>query len=142
MDVLSRWIHVSSAAVAVGGLVYAYFVLLPSMQNLPTEHRKMFSEQVSKRLKPIALAAIILLSVSGLYNLLRTLQDGVNVSYHIAFGFKFLLAAHVLAILHVVSRSPNGDGPNEAKKRRLLLGGIISGFLVFALGAYLRTLRG
>ena len=142
MDILARWVHISTAAVAVGGLAYAYFVLVPSMQSMPTEYRKVLSEQIAARLKPITLAAIILLSVSGLYNLLRILQDGVNVSYHIAFGFKFLLAAHVLAILHIVSRSSHGDDSNEAKKRRLLLSGTVSSLLVLALGAYLRTLRG
>ena len=75
-----------------------------------------------------------------MYNLLRILENGVDKHYHMIFGFKFLIAAHVFAMLYIVSRSfSNGD---TIKKQRLLLGGVVSGLVVLALGAYLRILRG
>ena len=142
MDVLSRWLHITAAAVAVGGLIYARFVLMPAMESLAAEQRAALAAQIAKRLRPIASAAIVLVVVSGVYNLIRVLEQGVTSSYHMAFGIKFLIAGHVLAMLYVASTPPSGDAARDAKRPRLLLGGAISGLVVLALGAYLRSLRG
>ena len=142
MDILSRWLHITASVVAVGGLVYARFVLTPAMQSLAAEQRVLLSEQIAKRLRPIAVAAIVLVTGSGVYNLIRVMERGVTRDYHIAFGIKFLLALHVLAMLYIASVPPGGDAARDAKRSRLLLGGALSGLVVLALGAYLRSLHG
>ena len=142
MDILSRWLHVTAAAVALGGLIYARFVLTPAARSLAAEQRAELSRQIAKRLRPLAWTAIILLFASGAYNFLRVLEGGVESGYHMVFGFKFLIAGHVLAMLHVASLPPSGDAARDAKRARLLLGGTISGLVVFALGAYLHALHG
>lgn len=142
MDILSRWLHISTAAIVVGGLVFARFVLMPAMQKLTEEHRALLSEHIAKRLRPVSVASIILLLVSGLYNFLLVMQGELDTKYHMIFGFKLLFAAHLLAMFHIAASPTRGSTTNSAKKARLLLGGVISGIIVLALGSYLRILRG
>ncbi len=142
MDIISRWLHIAAAAVAVGGLVYARFVVFPSLQFLSEDVRAMLSAQCSARLKPIALSAIAALFLSGAYNLYRVLDQGiVDASYHAVFGIKFLLAFHLFAMLFLLSAPPGGDAARDARRPRLMFGAIISGLVILALGAYLRTLH-
>lgn len=143
MDILARWLHIAAAATAVGGFVYARFVVFPSLQLLPDDVRAMLSAQFSQRLKPLALTAILALFLTGSYNLYRILDRGiVDASYHMVFGIKFLLAFHVFAMLFILSTPPSGDPARDARRPRLMLGAVISGLVVFALSAYLRTLHG
>ena len=142
MDILSRWLHISTAAIVVVGMVFARFVLMPAMQKLTEEHRAILSEHIAKHLRPFSVASIILLLVSGLYNFLLAMQCELDTRYHMIFGFKFLFATHLLAMFHIASSPSKGSAPDSAKRARLLTGGIISALIVLALGAYLRTLRG
>jgi uncharacterized membrane protein len=142
VDIISRWLHIAAAAVAVGGLVYARFVVFPSLQLLSEDTRAMLSAQFSARLKPIALSAVAALFLSGVYNLYRVLERGiVDSTYHAVFGLKFLLALHLFAMLFLLSAPPSGDAARDARRPRLMLGAVISGLLILALGAYLRTLH-
>ena len=143
MDIFSRWLHIAAAAVAVGGLVYARLVLAPALQVLGEEDRASFLGKLSARLKPLAVTVIIALVASGSYNLLNVLQRGeVGASYHMVFAVKFLLAVHVFGMLFLVAMPPSGDSARDAKRPRLMLGAAISGLIILALGAYLRTLHG
>jgi hypothetical protein len=143
VDIIFRWLHITAAAIAVGGFVYARFVVFPSLRSLSDDVRTMLSEQFSARLKPIALSVIVVLFLSGAYNLYRVLdRQVVDSTYHIVFGVKFLLAFHLFAMLFLLSVPPSGDAARDARRPRLMFGAIISGLVIFALGAYLRTLHG
>ena len=143
MDIFSRWLHIAAAAVAVGGLVYARLVLAPALQVLGAEDRAKFLGKLSASLKPLAVTVIIALVASGSYNLLNVLQEGgVGASYHMVFAVKFLLAVHVFGMLFLAAMPPSGDSARDAKRPRLILGAAISGLVIMALGAYLRTLHG
>ena len=99
-----RWAHILAAMVAVGGLFYARFGLLPAMQVLDEDTRDKLHEAVRKRWLPWVIGAITLLLVSGLANFLlfndaaRAWEDGTwmkQTKYHALFGVKFLLAMGV-----------------------------------------------
>lgn len=143
MDIISRWLHIAAAAVAVGGLVYGRLVLASALQALGEEDRARFLAKLSARLKPLAVTVIIALLASGIYNLLNVLQGGgVGANYHMVFAVKFLLAVHVFGMLYLVAMPPSGDSARDAKRPRLMAGAAISGLIILALGAYLRTLHG
>jgi len=143
VDIIFRWLHIAAAAIAVGGFVYARFVVFPALRLLGEEGRAALSAEFSQRLRPLALTAIAMLFLSGAYNLYRILGDSVvDPAYHMIFGLKFLLAFHVFAMMFVLSMPPSGDSARDARRPRLMLGAVISGLIVFALGAYLRTLHG
>lgn len=140
MDILSRFLHILFAAWAVGSLIYAYYVLNPAVQAMAPDERTRLLTAISERLRLLALATVVLVLLTGLYNFYRILQGGVAPGYHMAFGIKFLLALHVLSMLFVLSKPP-GDPERDAKRSRLALGALISAVLIVGIGAYLRTLH-
>jgi len=132
---------VLAATIAVGSFIYGRWVLAPSLQVLGEEQRRALLERLAAHLRPLALTTIVALVVTGGYNLYRVLQGGVAAGYHMVFGIKFLLALHVFGMLFLLSMPPSGDPARDAKRPRLMLGAAVSGVIVLALGAYLRTLH-
>lgn len=100
---LLRWAHILGAAIAVGGLFFARFALLPALAEVDEETRDGIHERVRRGWLPWVIGAITLLLVSGLANFLlfnaRVKAEGWadgqwmrETSYHALFGVKFLLA--------------------------------------------------
>ena len=91
IDLLSRWTHVGSVIVLVGGVVFQCCVLLPSVSVLADTQRDMLQQRVAQRWRAFALTLIALIVVSGLYNMARRLES-VTALWHALFGVKILLA--------------------------------------------------
>ena len=100
---LLRWAHLLGAAVAVGGLVFARFGLLPAITDFDDETRERIHDRIRRRWLPWVIGSITLLLVSGLANFLlfnaRVKEEGWAggewmraTSYHSLFGAKLLLA--------------------------------------------------
>jgi len=98
-----RWAHVLAACVAVGGLVFARFGLLPALRDLDETTRDGIHERIRRHWMPWVMGAITLLLASGLANFLlfnaRVGEEGWGggewmrqTRYHLLFGIKFLLA--------------------------------------------------
>jgi uncharacterized membrane protein len=145
MDWLSlamRWFHVAGAVIAVGGAIFARFVVLPSMRELPEESRTGFHEAVRRRFARLVMLAIALLLISGFFNYLRNelpAHKGQSV-YHALMGVKILLAFVVFFLASaLVGRSPAMEGLR--KSRKLVLGiNVVLGMTILAIGAYLRAM--
>ena len=127
LGLLSRWLHVTSAVVLLGGLLYARFVVAPAVDGSA-------GEKLAAAFRPKLWAAMAALIASGLYNLLA--KSNLPKGYHMVFGIKMLLALHIFAVALVASRS----GLDPARRTRLLTGLALSGLLVLLLSAYLRAL--
>lgn len=117
-----RWAHIVSAIVLLGGVIYARFV------------RGGMSDQDAARFRQIALIAIVLLLISGTYNLLN--KASTPSPYHAIFGVKVLLALHVFAVAVLLGKA----GAPPGKRLRQMTGVAISGTVIAALSAYLRSL--
>lgn len=100
---LLRWAHILAAIIAVGGLAFARFGLLPAMSELDAANRDKLHDAIRRRWLPWVIGAITLLFASGLANFLlfnaRVKAEGWDggmwmrqTSYHALFGAKFLLA--------------------------------------------------
>ncbi|MFM7244019.1 MAG: hypothetical protein ACKO40_07570 [Planctomycetaceae bacterium] len=98
-----RWAHVLAACVAVGGLVFARFGLLPALQQLDETTRDGIHDRIRRSWMPWVMGAITLLLASGLANFLlfnaRVREEDWGggewmrqTGYHALFGIKFLLA--------------------------------------------------
>ena len=98
-----RWAHVLAAIVAMGGLVFARFALLPALSDFDAATRDRIHESIRRRWLPWVIGAITVLLVSGLANFLlfndRVKADGWaggfwmrRHGYHALFGAKFLMA--------------------------------------------------
>ena len=100
---LLRWAHVLAAIVAMGGLVFARFALLPALSEVDAAARDRIHDAIRRRWLPWVIGAITLLLASGLANFLlfnaRVRSEGWEGGawmrahqYHALFGAKFLLA--------------------------------------------------
>ena len=98
-----RWAHVLAAIVAMGGLVFARFALVPTLAEMDEEARERIHAGVRRRWLPWVIGAITVLLASGLANFLvfnaRVKAEGWEngawmrmTNYHALFGAKFLLA--------------------------------------------------
>jgi hypothetical protein len=100
---LLRWAHVLAAIVAMGGLVFARFALLPALSQFDSDTRNRIHDAIRRRWLPWVIGAITVLLASGLANFLlfntrvktEDWSEGMWMrqhSYHALFGAKFLLA--------------------------------------------------
>ncbi|MCE9630746.1 MAG: sulfite exporter TauE/SafE family protein [Planctomycetia bacterium] len=98
-----RWAHVLAAIVAMGGLVFARFALLPALSELDSATRDRVHDRIRRSWLPWVIGAITVLLATGLVNFLlfnaRVKGEGWasgewmrQTSYHALFGAKFLLA--------------------------------------------------
>jgi len=100
---LLRWAHILAAIVAMGGLVFARFGLVPALSEIDTATRDKIHEAIRRRWLPWVIGAITVLVASGFINfalfIIRVKAEGWSggfwmrqTSYHSLFGAKFLLA--------------------------------------------------
>lgn len=100
LDIFSRWVHVGTTIVLVGGSVFMRFVLSPAAASLPEAEHNALRERVIGTWKRFVHAGILLFLLSGFYNYLavtRPKHDGDKL-YHILMGNKILLAFIVFFI--------------------------------------------
>ncbi|MEZ5354236.1 MAG: hypothetical protein R2762_16485 [Bryobacteraceae bacterium] len=122
VGILSRWVHVSTVIVLLGGSLFAWVAATGGSGVAWASWRK------------VVLPAAVLAVLSGLYNLMA--KGATPPGYHAIFGVKVLLALHVLGVA-VVAANP----AMPAAKRKRLLGGVVaSGFVIVLLSAHLRWL--
>ncbi|MGA1995464.1 MAG: hypothetical protein ABSH45_06750 [Bryobacteraceae bacterium] len=130
LGVFMWWLHISSAAALIGGMLYASAVLAPAAGGLGAEARTALAERAAAGFRRIALAAMAGLVLSGLYNILS--NTGHSTRYKILLGIKLLLVAHIFSAALTACR------PHHPRRTRLLAGGAVSGFVVIAISSYLR----
>jgi putative copper export protein len=106
-----RWMHVLAAIAAVGGMIFLRFALMPSVSVLSDDARKTLHEAVRSRWSRVVMAAIALLLVSGLYNIVVTAQRYELAAYYMPlFAVKFLLSLGIFFISSaLVGRAPAFD---------------------------------
>ncbi|MFM8413173.1 MAG: hypothetical protein ACKOCX_00440 [Planctomycetota bacterium] len=104
LTLLLRWAHVLAAIVALGGLFFARFAVVPAAEELGSETADRLHAGIRRRWLPWVIGAITLLFASGLFNyvlLIRRVKDAPELwggnwmqqtGYHTLFGVKFLLA--------------------------------------------------
>ena len=105
---LLTWIHITSAAIWVGGSLFIGVVFAPILKkmSMPVEERIRFMVQVGRRFNKIALPALFILIATGIYQAHLVLQKS-DILYETSYGhvliIKMILVAALLAIyaIHV-----------------------------------------
>ena len=101
IPLISRWAHVLTAVVVVGGAIFLRFVLMPAASSvLNDEEHGRLRTAVLRRWKMFVHGSIALLLVSGFYNYLAVTRFNHEEQplYHALFGMKFSLAVLVFAL--------------------------------------------
>ena len=132
LNVIMRWLHISSVVTLIGGVLFGRLVVWPGLRFLAKDAREPLESAVSERFRPLALAAIGGLLVSGLYNILS--NPGHTPHYHMLLGLKMLLVLHVFAVSILVTQ------PRNERRGRMMTGTLISGLIIIAISAYLRRI--
>jgi uncharacterized membrane protein len=132
LDLLMRWLHISSVVTLIGGMIYARAVLVPSARRLDPETDRVFEESAAAAFRPLVYAAMAGIVTSGLYNLFT--HPGHTPRYHMLLGIKLLLVLHVFATGILVVQ------PGRGKRARLLAGTAVSGLAIILISAYLRRI--
>ena len=130
--VIMRWLHFSSMATLIGGLLYGRLVMLPAAGSLSPEAGEALTGKTAGAYRPMVLAAVCGLIISGMYNILT--NPGHTVIYHTLLGIKLLLALHVFTVAFLIT------APKNPRRARMMTGTIISGLIILAISAYLRRI--
>jgi putative copper export protein len=101
------FIHLMSAAIAVGSLAYCLLFFLPVMEKLPEEKQPEEHRVAYKALEilaPTVLASVLMLIGTGIYYLLTNYTRQVDLApgYYNLFGVKmvFVVIALFLSVYH------------------------------------------
>jgi len=135
-SIVSHWLHLGGAAVTVGGYLYAWLVVTPSLESLPAETRRQVVGRLAARMRPLSFVVIGVMLATGLINLMLHFS-GKPAAYHMVFGVKLLLALHVFAVGFLLAVPPGADAVRDARRPRLMAGAAISGVVILLLSAWL-----
>ncbi len=99
LSVLTRFAHVATAIVLVGGTFFMRFVLMPAAKELPDAEHDQLRQRLMAQWKRVVHRGIAVLLLSGLFNYMQQIPkhkgDGL---YHALLGTKMLLALVVFFI--------------------------------------------
>lgn len=108
VDVLSRWIHVGTAVMLVGGSAFMRYVLMPAAGPLPETEHESLRGRVIATWRKFVMIGIALLLISGFYNYIRAMPGHAGQGlYHGLIGTKILVSLVVFFLASaLVGRSP------------------------------------
>jgi uncharacterized membrane protein len=141
LNIASRWIHVATAIVVVGGTVFMRFVLLPSAESLPQEAHDQLRAKVVARWRKFVMAGIALFLLTGFYNYLFVSfpKHRGDKAYHQLMGTKILLAFVVFFLASVlVGRSRRFERMRQDRKRWLVIL-ILLAFIIVLISSTLKV---
>jgi len=133
LNVLMRWLHITSVVVLIGGVLYARLIVAPAVASLPAAEQDTLGDAMAARFRSLLYLAVLFLLCSGVYNLFLNLGRGPL--YQALLGIKLLLVLHVFGVGFLIVK------PKNARRTRQLTGIMISGVIIIAISAVLRQLH-
>ncbi len=118
LPLISRWVHIGSAVLVSGTLLFYALAYVPIAQKvLDEETRERLREPIMRRMKLWLHPPIILFLASGFYNYIAVTapnHEGQGL-YHALFGIKFLLAILVFALMLILTSTMKWSEKLRAK---------------------------
>jgi uncharacterized membrane protein len=137
--ILSRWVHVVSACLAIGGVFFMRFIFSRGLALLDLESSERLLRQTRRSFKMLIHTAILLLLISGIYNTYLAwdkykLDEAV---LHALWGTHILLATLAFTIsLYVLA----GAAPPRSHRKLMAVNFVIL-LLVVAAASTLKLAR-
>lgn len=130
---ISRWLHLAAAIIAIGGAFFVRLALLPgARETLPAADEQKLRDAIRRRWAPLVHASIAVLLLTGFFNFYwMAIRPKVPaIPYHAFFGVKLLTALFIFFIAEaLVGTAP---GFSKMRERRagwltviLILGGVV-----------------
>ncbi|MCP4784949.1 MAG: hypothetical protein GY903_28865 [Fuerstiella sp.] len=105
LSVISRWAHVGTAIVLVGGTAFYRLAVIPSLEG---DCRDLV-ERIRNRWKMVVHLGILIFLVSGFYNYFTMIpMHKGDILYHALLGTKMMLAMFVFFIASVLAGNRPG----------------------------------
>lgn len=143
IELVSRWLHLGTVIVLVGGAVFHRFVVVPASAQLMEPQASQLREGVIARWKRFVHGGIALLLLTGFYNYLAIgipSHRGDKI-YHAVMGTKILLALVLFGLISVlVGRSKGTAGLRANAPKWQLVAILLAASLVLASG-YLKVMH-
>lgn len=136
---LSRWLHLLSAIILVGGSVFLRFALMPAAADLPTDQHDALRQRLMGKWKILVHVFVVLLFLTGMVNLIAKVKVSLPI-WHMLFGIKFLLALVVIFFAHALVGRSKGLQPVRDKAPLFLVVNIVLATLVVLLSGVLNQL--
>jgi uncharacterized membrane protein len=140
IDVIaSRWVHVISACLVIGGVFFMRFILAAGLRSLDESTGQRVLLAVRRTFKMVMHSAILLLILSGIYNTWLA-WDKYNLDkavLHALWGTHVLLAAIAMTVLLYVLA---GKEPPKSQRRLMAINFVIL-LLVVAAASSLKWAR-
>lgn len=140
----SRWLHLSAAIVAIGGVAFQRLAYLPGLSGtLPESSLTGLRDSVRKRWAPVVHACIVILLLTGGYNfVVQALPPKIEpMPYHALFGVKFLAAIAVFFIASILVGRGEGFASMRTKAKGALTGLLVLGAIIVLLSGMLNQVR-
>ena len=141
VNVISRFLHIGTAIVLLGGSIYVRYVLMPAAAELPDAEHQALRGRLKARWKKVVMAGITLLLITGFFNYLQVTapaHKGQGI-YHMLMGIKILIALAVFFLASVLTgRSPKFEPMRQQPARWLTLL-ILLAAIVVGLGSVLKV---
>jgi uncharacterized membrane protein len=137
--ILSRWVHVATACVALGGVFFARIVLPIGLSVLPPEQKDAAFLKTRRAFKFVIHPSILLLLLSGIFNSISNWSkyDLQPFPLHMIWGIHILLALTAFSIaLYVLA----GQKPPANHSRWMTLN-LLALFLAVAAASTLKSFR-
>jgi uncharacterized membrane protein len=141
VNVVSRWLHVSTAIVLVGGTAFILFVLTPNAEKLPQAEHDRLRDLVTANWRHFVRAGIVLFLLTGFYNYLVVAvpKHHGDKLYHALMGIKILAAFGVFFLAEaLVGRASVFAGIRQRRKTWLLVLVVVA-FAIVAISSLLRV---
>ena len=140
LDVASRFLHVLTAIILLGGSTFMLLVILPSLQASEDSLRKSMASTIRDRWKRFVHLGIAIFLLTGFYNYFQAMPkhkgDGL---YHALVGTKILLALAVFFVASaLVGRSSTFDSMRQNQRKWLTLLCLL-GIVIVAISSFVNV---
>ena len=100
---LLTWIHITSAAIWVGGSLFIGVVFAPILKkmSMPVEERIQLMVQVGRRFNKLAMPALFILMATGMYQAHLVLQKS-DILYETSYGHVLIIKMVLVAALLIL----------------------------------------
>jgi uncharacterized membrane protein len=133
-----QWVHVSAAVLGVGGIAFLSIIFLPSMRTLSPDQRETVLKAVLGKFRWVSWAVILLLLISGLYNVRQYYWEVPWGRAWLLLTIKIILAMLVFVIALALSIPLKILNWFQARRPIWLAIALTLAMIVILISAYLR----
>lgn len=140
VDLISRWLHIGSVILLVGGSAFMRFALIPAAEQLPDETHRELKLAVLSRWRKYVGIGIGLILISGLYNFVRAipLHKGQGL-YHGLIGTKILLALVLFFLASALTGRAEKFEPIRQNAKKWLSVMLLIAYLIVGISGYAKV---